>query len=319
MKKFGLFVVLGVLVSSVEAFAYTEISKDRQYIYYKTPFSEMGSHVREAAINVGIKVLQKRIKELAGEIGGDLNRNSAEEYLTLLSRRGDVLEQTLSEVRDYSSLEDNGIDLSQIRPTAFFAFAGGTFSADWGFSAGGSITVGLVVVPTRVRQIEIATGIERRYYVFDTALIGWPVVDLGVGVGGSAGLRIGLGAIWGPLKKASDFTGLLGAVSISGKFGIGLNIKAGVLLTSQGAFQIRNPFFTVAFDQGAEAEFAAHVNASTILPASQVIKMIAGVTPTTPDQAVVGVDDRGREVNPEDGSRVDSSACPATRVSGLPH
>jgi hypothetical protein len=108
-------------------------------------------------------------------------------------------------------------------PQAFIAYFGTKFTANVGVGGGISATVLIVVQPWLSLVIDHTaaepTVVDKDYQI-DVAVLGVPNLDVGFGVGGGIPLRIGAGAVFGPLNQPEDIAGW--GIGISGTFTVPL-------------------------------------------------------------------------------------------------
>jgi len=108
-------------------------------------------------------------------------------------------------------------------PQAFVAYFGTKFSANLGIGGGVSATILISVQPwlsLAVENVEMEPTVVEKTYEVDVAVLGIPNVDVGFGIGGGFPIRIGAGAVFGPLDDPADLAGW--GVGLSGSFNLPL-------------------------------------------------------------------------------------------------
>lgn len=87
---------------------------------------------------------------------------------------------------------------------------------------GGSFTIGVIIVPMKVVKIhKLTKEVSESWYRFKMSIVGIPDVNLVVRgqKRGKAGLRMGLGFVFGELQDPKDFRGLSIGYSLNYKYG----------------------------------------------------------------------------------------------------
>jgi len=150
-------------------------------------------------------------------------------------------------------------------PQAFIGYISTKFTVSWGVSAGVSATVMVVIQPWLTLAVDHTAAqptIVDKLYEVDVALLGVPNVDIGLGVGASLPLRVGVGAVFGPLDQPNDLA----------RWGIGLSggLTVPVLGGVSGKFisVLRAPplfMLMLGYSTGTGAELEVHGNIQRIL------------------------------------------------------
>ncbi len=194
----------------------------------------------------------------------------------------------------------------QTCPKAMVVVGGRTFSAKSFLAApGGSVAVGVVIMPTLRHRYDSTTGAYLGTYFWpEMALVGWPNADIGLGLGDktSSG-RIFGGLIWDiedVMSKAEDFHGF--AVGGSGTAmglpsrltslplfaglnaflgGRGLNVKMGGVKQISRASEAQVEFAYVLFGSSfsrfnelPRTRFESHVNLASVLSFDNLAKLL---------------------------------------------
>jgi hypothetical protein len=108
-----------------------------------------------------------------------------------------------------------------VTPQAFVGYFGTKFTANLGIGGGISATVLIVVQPWLALEVDYGEDeptIVDKSYLVDVAILGVPNIDVGFGAGGGVPVRIGAGAVFGPLDRPEDLAGW--GVGLSGSFAL---------------------------------------------------------------------------------------------------
>jgi hypothetical protein len=150
-------------------------------------------------------------------------------------------------------------------PQAFIAYISTKFSVNVGVSTGVSATVMLVFQPWLTLAVDHTLAqpiVVDKQYDLDVGVLGVPNVDIGLGVGASLPLRIGVGAVFGPLDRPGDLGGW--GVGLSGSATVpvlgGLAGKFVTVLKAPPLFMLM-----LGYSTGTGAELEIHGNFQKIL------------------------------------------------------
>ncbi|HEY4057075.1 MAG TPA: hypothetical protein VGM39_10725 [Kofleriaceae bacterium] len=159
-------------------------------------------------------------------------------------------------------------------PQAFIAYFSARFSANIGVGGGVSATVMLVVQPWMTLAVDHTLAqpkIVAKSYDVDMDVLGVPNVDIGFGGGGGPSLRVGVGAVFGPLDKPSDIAGTGIGFSGGGTIPIlgGLSAKVITVLKYPPLIMLM-----VGYSSGTAAEVEVHGNLQQILDLNQFLAWI---------------------------------------------
>lgn len=165
-------------------------------------------------------------------------------------------------------------------PQAFIAYFSSRFSVSWGISGGVSATVMIVAQPWLSLAIDHTAAqptVVGKNYELDVAVIGVPSVEIGGGVGGGFPLRIGVGAVFGPLNQPSDVAGWGIGLSASGTAPIvgGLSGKFLTVLRYPPLFMLM-----LGYSSGTAAEVEVHGDLQRMLDLNGLLEWIERVTGT---------------------------------------
>ncbi len=165
-------------------------------------------------------------------------------------------------------------------PDALIILGGHKWSMNIGKGVGAAALAGLVVMPVKVTKIDIRSNkAVDEYASIRTAFVGWPSLDAGLGVGGGSRWRAGLGMIWDlnhAMVSPDQFWGVGPAVSASTPiFGIGGNVKAGVVSNWEMPGWVDFVYATAALEIGAAIEVTSHrVSISTIMKGEALMGLL---------------------------------------------
>lgn len=238
------------------------IVRKGNYVYLKTPYAYVHDKKKVTMIKQSMKILAAKLQQIVPET----------EYkpavLEQISQSYQAIDQSIDQLFYHTLVIDKeGFRSVDLLPTAILVYVGGVFSKNTAVGGGGSASLGIVMQPFLVQRIDIVTKEEITYHEFHSAWIGWPNVNLGVGVGGGGRLRAGFGIIWGDLEHPRDFVGPVLAVSKSAVFNVGFNIKVGALHQWGTSAWFQNPFVIVGFESGLTATAEIHANLSYVIDA----------------------------------------------------
>jgi hypothetical protein len=253
-----------------------QYSRDARYLYAKTAIpltmalsAEQGKALHEAADRMKDELLALQSINPRTGLRGRIDRGvvaSAEEF----SRSLDSLVSYAQQY--YPVIAQEGLHVTSAIPTGLVVFTGFELTGGFIASGGGSVMLGIVLVPMHVTRIEIDTNKQDEYVTFDSNLIVWPSANVGVGVGGGTNLRGGMGLIWGQLASAKEFAGLVLGGSASADLGVGTNFKAQILKNWNKKGAVSNFFLTAGAEIGPSAKLEGHGNISYLIDAETYLK-----------------------------------------------
>lgn len=159
-------------------------------------------------------------------------------------------------------------------PQAFITYISTKFTVNVGVSAGVSATAMVVIQPYLAVAVDHTAAnpvIVDKRTEYDVSVLGVPNVDIGVGVGGGLPLRLGIGAVFGPMNNANDL--------IAWAIGLSASATIPVLGGVNGKFlaMLRNPtlfLVMLGYSSGTAAELEAHGNVQRILSLGEFLKWI---------------------------------------------
>ncbi|MBT8494862.1 MAG: hypothetical protein KJO07_17530 [Deltaproteobacteria bacterium] len=159
-------------------------------------------------------------------------------------------------------------------PQAFVFYFGTKFSVNLGIGGGVSATIMVVVQPWMSIAVDHTSDepivVDKKLEV-DAVVLGIPNVDVGFGAGGGLPIRIGAGAVFGPLDHPNDLAG----------WGAGLSGSFGLPIAGGGQAKIitalKNPplFLAMAgYQTGTAAELSVHGNLQYLMDLGDFIDWI---------------------------------------------
>lgn len=269
------------------------ITRDHNYIYVKRPktlFFDQQDQEAFARIDGFIREeLGKFANPMIQDPDGDLRALGAS-----LDKFGRDVNDLLEVAgRLYNEVKRDG--WNQGDPTGILVFGGAEF--DYSFlkfvKAGGSLMVGLVLVPFEVHKYRLDTreyaGVETRW---DTSWVAIPTVNIGAGASNTDPYtpRGGVGLVWGSLNKASELVGMTVGPSTTLQMGKGVNVKLLALKNFKKQKAINNTILMVGVEPGSSGQssnvrfgkFAAEVHFNV----SGIVDLLSLVSPIVNWQSV---------------------------------
>ena len=173
---------------------------------------------------------------------------------------------------------------------------------------GGSFTVGIIIVPMKVIKIhKITKEVEESWFRFKMSVVGIPDVNLVVqgNKRGRAGLRLGIGLVFGELQEPEDFGGFSIGYSFNYKYGAtelvrrvdkdgrsllgffdnndnwherkghGINIKVAALMRSFSA-SFQNVYVIASYRLGLQQGSDHEYNAGPVLKLNRLLELLTG-------------------------------------------
>ncbi|HVK89167.1 MAG TPA: hypothetical protein VM513_33830 [Kofleriaceae bacterium] len=277
---------------AVPAMKGIRIKKVGSRTYFMIPLAQTFSEDRE-------RLLQETVTKFNAEMGkintqlisrgidmsealtGDAARQFTDHYIAtvnnLLASQVDTeietaLGATIAEPRRMSTWD------RYVIPQAFIAYFSSRFSVSWGISGGVSATVMIVAQPWLSLAVDHTAAqptVVGKNYELDVAVIGVPSVEIGGGVGGGFPLRIGVGAVFGPLNKPNDVAGWGIGLSASGTAPIvgGLSGKFLTVLRYPPLFMLM-----LGYSTGTAAEVEIHGDLQRMMDLNAFLEWIETVT-----------------------------------------
>ncbi len=162
--------------------------------------------------------------DLAGVMDHAATEEFTENYASTLERvlgasLDDSIEIALGE--SYESPRELWAWQRYLAPQAFIGYFGAKFSVNGGVGGGVELTVLVVVQPWLSLAVDHTLPepvVVDKSYEVDVAVLGAPDVDVGFGVGAGLPVRVGAGAVFGPLDAPEDLAGW--GIGLSGSFAL---------------------------------------------------------------------------------------------------
>lgn len=271
------------LVPESTATPAVQYSRDANYIYIKQPLRVIFDLEQQAALKQGSEFVAKQLQNIskapALDPSGDLK--ALNDSVSILGQNLNQLVQLSGQL--YGDVAPYGIRFFQAAPTAVIVFGGLEYDKNLLklVSGGGSVMVGMVLVPMRVERVSIKNPQDRITYTTwfeNSSLIVLPTVNAGLGATQTAAngtnKRFGVGVVWGTLNKASDLAGVTFGPSVTFAVGSGLNVKLLGLHNLAKADAVSNTILMIGVEKG-ELAAETHFNLGAIIDANSVL---SGVT-----------------------------------------
>jgi len=231
---------------------------------------ELNRVMIEGGIDLSSLLTGPPAEEFANNYVGTLDRLFASE---LDDRLETALGGTIAKPRELSTWD------RYVIPQAFIAYFSAKFGVNLGIGGGFSATVMIVAQPWLSLAVDHTLAepvvVDRNFEV-DVAVVGAPNIDIGGGVGGGIPLRIGVGAVFGPLDGPNDVVGW--GIGLSGSFTVPIiGGGHGKFLTVLRA----PPLFILllGYSTGTAAELEVHGNLQRLLDLEAFLAWIATFVP----------------------------------------
>src|ERR1035437_5092704 len=175
------------LVPESTATPAVQYSRDANYFYIKQPLRVIFDLEQQAALKQGSEFVAKQLQNIskapALDPSGDLK--ALNDSVNILGQNLNQLVQLTGQL--YGDVAPYGIRLFEAAPTAIIVFGGLEYDKNLLkiLSGGGSVMVGMVLVPMRVERISIKNPQDRVTYTSwfeNSALVVLPTANAGVGV-----------------------------------------------------------------------------------------------------------------------------------------
>lgn len=321
----------------------TAIVSDNKYIYLSTPWVDFSRRDRLQALLEAKKIIIEALRRqfpnnyVTESIVNSLKATNSEELAHILkmterwiNNHQDRLNQFGFRPQDFIPSaaiisfggggkldfandkipENSGKNIAkQGRPNRRVAGRGAVAMGGLGLLRnGGSFTVGIVIVPMKVIKIhKITKEVEESWYRFKMSVVGIPDVNLIVqgNKRGRAGLRLGIGLVFGELQDPEDFGGFSIGYSFNYKYGTtelvqrvdkegqsllgfydndnvwherkghGLNIKVAALMRNLSA-SFQNVYIIASYRLGLQQGSDHEYNAGPVLKLNRLLELLTG-------------------------------------------
>jgi len=286
-------------------------SRDGRYIYIRSAAQiEFANPEQAKALGSAFERIKSQIADLKR---ASPRRSNAKIDPALLEKTAKNFDENIDAIVSYMQKYYGELDslrqyVNLATPTALLAFLGVNWSKTHGWTpikvlGGGSVVMGVVILPQNVRRVEVDTGRVEEYFEFDTALIFWPTGNLGLAIGANnsapaspapadgakkmplacaegmlgGSQRFGFGLIWGRLDQAYDFHGMITGVSMSGGVRVRGNVKLQALKNWSKKQAVSNVFMTAAIECGrVTPSLGIHGSLGYIVPGANFLGLSAG-------------------------------------------
>jgi hypothetical protein len=258
----------------------TVVRQDSRYVYHITPWTQMkdvSDDQMQFVIKTSLQVTMSYVQDMVAQRFFPTEFVSIDDFrqLEMANRQVDTLLDDINRWVIAAKQRKKMPTKWSLVPDAFMFYVGGRLSGNYVLGGGISVTLGAVVMPVYVVQVDKRTGERKEGMKFPVELVVLGTPQFGAGVGTSAGLRGGLGLIWGGVHFAdpSQFVGMGGGASGSAAlpllpfFGqLGGNVQAGTLFNDMPG----NPDFyyaLVGVDGGPipSPNFEAHATVNMVM------------------------------------------------------
>ena len=304
---------IGLLTTRVQA-TYNEIQGN--YIYTITPWMDYHTNKKltRYLMEASVGALSSRVKEFIsqGLIPKELvSIDDVDQIFAIEGQLGDSIEH----LDKWISHKESEGGFSRWRPKAIMIFFGGGGSLHLKVGAAIVGQIGFVVMPVKVIETNIQTG-EKSDPYFDVKV--HPVAlgsgSLGAGVGGGVHFRVGAMAILGgPMFDRPDqFWGVGGGISSSVAFGVGVELKKGIISNTELSGWIDFIYLSAAVEIGLVAKATApQLNGIVVLPLGSLIGTLEGTQMNSINTFEREVEMRMRDRLLDDGVSLEGLAAPS--------
>jgi hypothetical protein len=201
-----------------------KIRREGNLTYFSIPLARTGDSDRGYLLDAMVQQFSARMGQLNQQmiahgldLGGVLTGDTANAFLANYT-------STINAVIGANTSENVAVALGEtvqnptklstwqryVIPQAFVAYFSAKFSVNVGIGGGASATVMIVVQPWLTLAVDHTLAqpkVVSKTHDVDVAIIGVPNVDIGFGAGGGPSLRLGLGAVFGPLDQPNNVAG----------------------------------------------------------------------------------------------------------------
>ncbi len=263
--------------SSVSEVKDTAILNKGRYVYFTTPWRDFVSSERAEAVVDAQNFVVGRMKKVFPD--SEITEATSKELNANKQQIEDILKDADSWFLDKrDEINEIGIDFKTVLvPSAFMIVTGMKKTINTAVGGGFDITVGAVVIPTKVTRIDKVTKDVKTWTSLRVSLVGLPAIQVGAGVGVDLGVtyKFGVGMIWNKLDRPEDFTGFAAGFAGSYNMGFGNSVKVGLLKRDSKSDTLGNPFAFASWNTGAAAQTEWHGFGGYVLPLSKYVKALA--------------------------------------------
>jgi hypothetical protein len=229
---------------------------------------ELNTAMIERGIDLSSLLTGAPAQEFADNYVGTMDRLFASD---LDDRLATELGETIAEPEQLSTWD------RYVIPQAFFAYFSAKFGVNIIVGGGVSATAMIVAQPWLSLAVDHTAAqptVVARNMELDVAILGAPNIDIGGGVGGGIPLRIGVGAVFGPVDEPSDIAGW--GIGLSGSFTVpivgGAQGKFISVLKAPPLFMLM-----LGYSTGTAAELEIHGNLQKLLDLEEFLAWISSL------------------------------------------
>ncbi|MCB0355777.1 MAG: hypothetical protein KDD40_02160 [Bdellovibrionales bacterium] len=278
-------VALFLAVIGVSSIGQAELyEKDQMFIYKISPYTEVLSEEEivqftatlshAALVSVMESMVTKQVFPESVATIEDVER------LRRANKDVDSLVLYLNRLIEEQRAQKGRFSLPDLVPDAFMVFGGKKLSINVGAGVGGSLSLGVILMPVYIEKYSQKTGkLEDEYFSVRFAIVGWGNGDVGAGLGGGSSFRIGLSAIWDlndAFLSPDQFWGAgLGASWSPLVLGMGVNAKVGFLSNWDMPGWLDFAYISAGLEVGAKVEVSSpRLNFSTFISGARIMSML---------------------------------------------
>jgi hypothetical protein len=204
---------------------------DKDYVYVKVPLAITMDQEQKDAFRRDAQLIINGLQASPRDTSFDGTRNTRA-VLATINTYDDTVDNLCTIVNSIHShmLEYNSLKWAAL-PSALLVYFGVSFQKNYLkiFSRGGSVTVGFVFVPVRVKRIsrtDPTDSVEWVTWLENSAMVVLPTYKIGPEtIAPKRSVLYGGGLIYGPLEQVSDLSGITVGVSSNINIGGGYNVK----------------------------------------------------------------------------------------------
>ena len=274
-----------VLLLCIPSFSFAEFyEKDQMFIYKVSPYTEVltseeivqftAQMSHAALVSIMESMVKKKVfpESIATVEDVEKLRKANQDVDTLVIYLNRLIEEQRSQKGSFS--------LPDLLPDAFMVFGGKKLSVNVGAGVGGSISLGVILMPVFIEKYSQRTGeLVDEYFNVRFAVVGWGNGDIGVALGGGSSLSIGLGAIWDlndAFVNPEQFWGAgLGSSWSPLVLGAGVNAKVGFLSNWDMPGWLDFAYLTAGLEVGAKIEVSSpRLNFTTFFSGAKIMSLL---------------------------------------------
>jgi hypothetical protein len=272
------------------------IRNEGNLTYFSIPLARTSSDDRGALLDQMVSQFSHSMADINAQtmahgldLSGVLTGDAATQYTNALNGTLTAIigqDQSSDVAVEVGSTVNNPTKLSTwkryVIPQAYIAYFSAKFSINAGIGGGVSATVMLVVQPWLTLAVDHTLAqpkvVDKQYEV-NMDVLGVPNVDIGFGAGGGVALRVGVGAVFGPLNEPADIAGWGIGLSASGTAPVigGLSGKFVTVLKYPPLIML-----LLGYSTGTSADLEIHGNIQKLLDLNAFLAWIDSLGSGTP-------------------------------------